>query len=330
MANSRIAFESFDSAALRGNPLGDPHVRQVPVYLPPGYDDSTTRYPVVYLLAGFTGSGAMMLNLSAWEENLQARMDRLIASGAILPMILVLPDCFTRYGGSQYVNSSAVGRYDDYLVELVGFIDAKFRTRPDRDFRGVAGKSSGGYGSLVLGMRHPDVFGLVADHSGDKYFEYCYLPDFPKFLNALQKYKDPQALLADPSKLKPKGSDFFNFMNIAAMAACYSPDEKAPLGFELPFDLHTGELRPAVWERWKAADPLALVDKYADALRSLKLLFMDCGTRDEFNLLYGCRILHQRYDALNIPHQYEEFDDGHRNISYRLDVSLAAFSQTMG
>jgi enterochelin esterase family protein len=189
---SKILIKTITSDFLRDNPLGDPDRRQIPVYLPPGYDDSSTTYPVVYLLAGFTGRGAFMLNDSAFEETIQERMDRLIASGEVQPMILVLPDCFTRYGGSQYLNSSATGRYEDHLIkELIPFIDRHYRTRPEAGYRAIAGKSSGGYGAVVQAMRHPDIFGALACHSGDIYFDFCYKPDFVKFLDAAGRFVDP-------------------------------------------------------------------------------------------------------------------------------------------
>ena len=115
--SSQIIFETITSDALRANPLGDPYQRRVPVYLPPGYNQNKAHYPVVYLLSGFTGRGAMMLNDSPFNETIQERMDRLIAAGQVQPMILVLPDCITRYGGSQYLNSSATGRYEDHLID---------------------------------------------------------------------------------------------------------------------------------------------------------------------------------------------------------------------
>src|SRR5574341_1890012 len=163
MSEGTVVIETITSNVLRGNSLGDPHVRRVPVYLPPGYDKSNARHPVVYVLTGFTGRGIMLLNDSAWDENIAQRMDRLIGSGAVKPMILVMPDCFTRIGGSQYINSSATGNYEDHVVkELVPFIDKKYRTVADRDHRAVMGKSSGGYGSVILAMRNSQVFGLMA------------------------------------------------------------------------------------------------------------------------------------------------------------------------
>src|SRR5574341_306476 len=188
MTQGTVIIENFESQVLRGNPLGDPHTRRVPVYLPPDYACSA-RYPTVYVLTGFTGRGTMLLNDSAWDENIAQRMDRLIGSGAVKPMILVMPDCFTRIGGSQYINSSATGNYEDHVVkELVPFIDKKYRTVADRDHRAAMGKSSGRYGSVILAMRHPDVFGLMASHSGDMYFEHCYKPDLIGYAKAIGRY----------------------------------------------------------------------------------------------------------------------------------------------
>ena len=162
------------SRVLAGNPLDDPVTRDVIVYLPPDYDSGDERYPTVYCLTGFTGRGRMLLNDQAFTPNLAERMDRLIAAGGVRPTIVVMPDCFTHLGGSQYINSSATGRYEDYLTqEIVPFVDDNFRTLVHPEQRGVMGKSSGGYGSLVMGLRHPDVFGLVCSTSGDAYFEIC-------------------------------------------------------------------------------------------------------------------------------------------------------------
>ncbi len=179
----------FESELLRGNPCGDPHERVVPVYLPPSYGrDGSRRFPVAFVLTGFTGRGRMLLNDNAWSPALDDRMDGLIAREGCGEMILVMPDCLTRFGGSQYLNSSATGRYEDHVVrELVPEVDRRFRTLASRETRGVMGKSSGGYGALVLGMRHPDVFGAVACHSGDMCFDYCYRGDVPKFCPKVQE-----------------------------------------------------------------------------------------------------------------------------------------------
>ncbi len=330
MPEGTVVVEIVSSDVLRDNPLGDPFVRQVPLYLPPGYQGSQTRYPSVYVLTGFTGRGTMLLNDSAWEENIAQRMDRLISQGQVRPMILVMPDCFTRIGGSQYLNSSAVGRYEDHVIqELVPLMDQKYRTLADRDHRGVVGKSSGGYGSVILSMRHPDVFGLMASHSGDMYFEYCYKSDIIRSLRVLKKYGGLDKFWNEFPTIHPKDSDFFALLNTLAMSACYSPNPTAPHGFDLPFDLETGELREEVWARWLEWDPVYLVDKHLDALRSLRLIYLDAGLRDEFNLQFGARIFSRRLHERGIAYIHEEFEDGHMNVQYRYDNSLKAISQAL-
>lgn len=311
-----------ESEVLKGNPLTDPHVRDLYVYLPPGYDESDIRYPSVYCLTGFTGRGKMLLNDNAFTPNLAERMDKLIAAGTIKPMIVVMPDCFTYYGGSQYINSTATGRYEDYLIdEIVPFVDGNFRTMSDRDSRAVMGKSSGGYGSLIMGLRHADVFGLVCSTAGDAYFEYCYPMDFPKAFRGIKG--DPKKFMKDFWETEKLGKEDHAALNTIGMAACYSPNGA---DLDLPFDLVTGEIRDDVWKRWLEHDPVRLAERYADNLRSLKLLYLDAGTRDEFNLDIGAKVLGKKFDELGIAHIREEFDDGHFNISYRYDRSLELIS----
>jgi enterochelin esterase family protein len=331
MSTGTVVIETITSQVLRDNPRGDPFVRRVPIYLPPGYAASGARYPTVYMLSGFTGRGTMQLNDSMWEENLAQRLDRLIASGAIRPLIVVMPDCLTRLGGSQYINSSAVGRYEDHVVqELVAFTDHKYRTIAQRDARAVVGKSSGGYGALILAMRNPNVFGLLASHSGDLYFEYCYKTDIIGALRGLKKFGGLEKFLANVKTIRPRDRDYRETLNTVAMSACYSPNPNSPHGFDLPLDLDTGELRADVWARWLEWDPVQLVDKHLDALRSMRLIYLDAGLRDEFNLQYGARIFAKRLKERGVNFVHEEFDDGHFDIQYRYDVSLKAISQVVG
>ena len=322
MVKGIITTHRYESKVLKTNPLGDPTERDVIVYIPPGYVQSKSKgYVAAFGLAGFGGQGRSFLNIDPLSENLEHRMNRLVSSKKCGPLMLVLVDCFTKYGGNQYINSVATGRYEDYIIqEIVPFIDEKYNVSS----RAVWGKSSGGYGSFVLATRNPSIFSGFADHSGDAAFEYCYLPDFPKALDSFRNAGGPRPWLVNFLKKQNRHQKVDSApLNILAMAAHYSPNPKAKqLGIDLPFDCQTGEINEKVWNRWTAWDPTRLVHKYRANLRKLKLIYIDCGKTDEFNLIYGARILHDKFEKLRIVHYYEEFDDGHMNINYRYDVSL--------
>lgn len=322
MRREQVIVLEHESEILRGNPLGDPTVRELVVYLPPGYADSEDRYPVIWALPAFMGWGERMFNVQAWDENLSQRADRLIREGQMPPVLIAFPDCFTRYGGSQYLNSSAVGRYEDYLVqELVPYLDRQFRTRPARDHRALIGHSSGGFGALTLAMSRPELFGAVACHSGDMGFEHALLPDIPGFVRTMGSFGSLEAFL-DSFTLPYKSKDWYSALNIIAMSACYSPNPASPHGFDLPCDPYTGQITDEVWARWLQHDPVAVAPAHADALRRLGALYFDCGTRDEYNLFLGARQMHQSLDLQQVPHVYEEFDGGHGGINWRYDRSL--------
>ncbi|MGZ5079114.1 MAG: alpha/beta hydrolase [Usitatibacter sp.] len=348
-----VVLLEHDSKILRGNALRDPHVRSLAVYLPPQYDEGGTRgrgrrFPVLYDLVGFMGSGLSHVAWKNFSENVPERMARLIHERRMGPAIVVLPDCFTALGGNQYVNSSAIGNYADYITkEIVPFVDREFRTLASRDHRGCFGKSSGGYGSIIHGMRYPSTWGAIADHSGDAYFDFVYWHDWPNTLNELAKYRARQKKdgpydvrkmekgadrgiddgrvrrFLDAVWTKPKLSmgEGHCIMNLC-MAATYDPDPRAPNGFRLPFNLETGEVIAERWKRWQANDPVNLVTKYRANLASLHGIYIDCGSRDQYHIHYGARILSKRLARARIGHTYQEFDDTHSDIDYRMDVSL--------
>jgi S-formylglutathione hydrolase FrmB len=346
----RLLCLEHDSKLLRGNPLGDPHRRRLHVWLPPQYDAAAgagrgRRFPVLFDLVGYTGSGFSHTNWRAFDESVPERAARLVHQRRMGPAILVFPDCFTALGGNQYVNSSAIGRYADYLThELVPFVDRELRTLAARDHRGVFGKSSGGYGALVHGMKHARTWGAVASHSGDAYFDFVYRSDWPNTLDELAKHAQPRRregpldvrrsgrqargdgrvrrFLAHVwSREKLDAAETHALMNLC-MAATYDPDPKAENGFHLPFDLETGELLPARWRRWLAHDPVRLVARHRLALASLRGLWIDCGWRDQYHIHYGSRLLSQQLLAHGVDHVYEEFDDTHSGIDYRMERSL--------
>lgn len=322
----RVARLTVRSDALGGNLLGDPAEREVAVYLPDGYDESGADYPLLVGLAGFTGSGLKMLGWRSFDENLLQRVDRLVAEGRIGPVIVALPDGFTSLGGNQYVDSPALGLWERYLVEeMIPAVEAEFRVRPGAGHRAVFGKSSGGYGALVQGMKHGDQWAAVACHSGDVDFDLVYRRDLPRLLDHLARFEGGVVEFVDHLRgaRKIRGEEMHALM-LLAMAASYDPDPAAPLGIRLPVDPRTCQLIEERWQCWLDHDPLRMIQRpeCRQSLGELKLLFIDCGSRDPYALHYGNRALARKLREAGIDHRYEEFDDTHSGIDYRLDVSL--------
>jgi S-formylglutathione hydrolase FrmB len=327
-----VVIETVESRALGGNPLGDPTTRRVAIWLPPSYDRAPTRrYPVITWLAGYSGTGEMLFSGNAWQPGLGERLDRLVGDGRMGEVIVVAPDCFTRWGGAQYLDSPALGNYETHLIdEVLPAVDARFRTVGTRDGRAIGGKSSGGFGALVLAMRHPQRFSAVASHAGDMAFELSALPDLPLAARTLRRHGGLQPFLEQFEAHEKKAGPDYTTMMVLAQAAAYSPDATRPGGVALPFDIETGEIDWVVWQRWRAWDPIEMAAAHAGALRQMKLVFLDAGTRDEHNLDLGARIFVRRLRALGIPCEHEEFDDGHRGTAYRYDVSLPKLAAAVG
>ena len=351
-----VVFLEYDSNILKHNLLGDPSTRSFPVYLPWQYHsprNKSKRFPVLFDLAGFTGSGLGRVNWKNFEESIPERIDRLIHQRKLSPCIIVFPDCFTSLGGNQYINSAAIGDYADYLtLELIPFVDSELRSLASREHRGCLGKSSGGYGALIHGMKYTKFWGAIASHSGDAYFDFVYRTEWPAVLTHLQKFLPENdqnlAVLANATgkslgeddgrvanfldyakrQVSPSGQDVTTLM-ILAMAASYDPDTKAPNNFRLPFDLNSGELIIKRWEQWLRHDPINLVKKHHVNLKKLKGIFIDCGSRDQFHIHFGSRKLSNELTNKKVQHMYQEFDGTHSGIDYRLDVSLPFLSRLL-
>ncbi len=309
------------SHALAGNPLGDPHVRKLPCIVPDDLGDGE-EVPCLWYLAGFAGVGQRMLAHDPWEEGLEERLVRLRAEGRLGKVIVALPDAFTRWGGSQYIASSAHGDYETYLVdELPRAVEARWRIGA----HGIIGKSSGGYGAIVQAMRHPERYRAVVCHSGDMGFRLALAGDIAALMNAVHEHGSLDALVAAfTASGKKKDGRWFGPISVLAACAAYSPDPAQPWGVALPFDLERGDLDEAVFARWLAHDPVQLIDHPAaqDALRQMALVLLDCGKRDEHQLHWGARAFARKLRQHGIAHVHEEFEGGHRNTSHRLDVSL--------
>ncbi|NDJ84254.1 MAG: esterase, partial [Chloroflexi bacterium] len=220
---------------------------------------------------------------------------------------------------------SAIGNYASHLTqEVVPAVDARFRTLANRDHRGVFGHSSGGYGAIVHAMMNPDVFGGVAARAPDMYWEFSALPAVAKLHGQLAKWGGFAEFIEQIPSIHPKRGDFWQAIHTVMQCMAYGPNPDSPLGFDAPIDLETGALIPEVWQRWLAWDPIHMLENtnYINALRQMRVILLEAGAYDEYQLQVGARVFSRKLQDLNIKHQYEEFPDGHGSTSYRYDVSL--------
>ena len=320
------------SELLRGNPLGDPNDRPLWVYLPPGYDAGDgRRYPVVYVIQGYTGHLAMWRNRSPYRQPFPETADAVFARGDAPPAIVVYVDAWTRYGGSQFVDSPGTGRYHSYLCEeIVPWVDGHYRTMAQAAHRAIMGKSSGGFGAMITPMLRPDLFGALATHAGDALYEYGYITDFPKCVRLLRDYQgDIWRWWEDfSSRVSFTKEADEHLLMLLGVAACFSAREDG--GVDLPFDTRTGVLRPEVWQRWLDWDPVRMVPRYAGALRSLRAIWIDAGNRDDFYLDLGAAAFRAALHDIGVGPdvvRFELFDGTHAGIDYRYPLSLAWLCQ---
>lgn len=311
------------SRVLEGNRLGDPTTRELLVYLPPGHAESGRRLPTVTVLPGFGSNHRSLIAYDIWKPNLVQRFERLLETGQCRPALLVMPDAITRWGGSQFLDSDATGRYQTYLAEeIVAAVDQRFRTIPKREARAVVGRSSGGFGALRLGMDRPDLFSVLGSHAGDAAFEVSLRPFFTACAIAYEQAGGVTSFCERVTRDGPSGRDYDPLFFVAA-AAAYAPEPSAPPPHAaLPFDPRTAEPLPDVWERWLAQDPVRRVDAAADALRSMRLVFLDAGNVDEYGLQFAARQLADAMRRVGAPVEHQEFEGGHRGTSWRYDASL--------
>ena len=205
----------------------------------------------------------MWFSRQPFEPNMIERIDALFASGECPDAIIVFVDAWTSFGGSQFLNSTGTGRYLDYLCdEVPAFVDERYPTLASRDHRGLTGKSSGGYGAMVVPMLRPDVFGALASHAGDALFEACYLPEFPVRARQLRDEFDgswdtffERAQNADPPKW-----EWILLLELYGYAAAYSPDPANPGRALIPFDVN-GRLIDDVWAQWLEKDPVRMAPR---------------------------------------------------------------------
>jgi S-formylglutathione hydrolase FrmB len=318
--------QELESEALRGNKLGDPHVRPLYVWQP----DGDGPFPAVYVIQGMTGMADAWFNVEPFSKNYPQLVEELEPS-----CIVVLVDAFTKYGGSQFVDSPAIGNYHTYLCdEIVPWVDARYPTLAAREHRGIQGKSSGGYGAMITPMLRPDLFGGLATHAGDALFEVCYQHEFAPAARALRdKYagsyerfwaelaKDPPTSASHPSAV---------LLNTYCMAAAYSPNEDGTV--ELPWELETATFRPDVFARWLEWDPVRRAHTVPDALRGLRAIWIDSGNRDDYYLDLGATAFRRALAEIGVPDDvihFELFDGTHGGIVWRYPLSLAFLAERL-
>ena len=332
-----VVEETVHSRALVGNLLGDSPDRNVVIYLPPGYQRGTARYPVIYLLHGFLGNNKSWIE-GGWA-NVPNIMDHLIAQGKIREMIVVMPDGSNKLGGSFYTNSVTTGNWEDFIAsDLVKFIDAKYRTLPLAIHRGIMGHSMGGYGAIKIAMKHPEIFGAVyalsaccmewgggispSNPAWEKTLAFRGLTDVDTARDYIFKsgfnFQDPEV---------PR--DFFA-LALASLSAAWSPDPAHPplyAGFLATGNGDARTLSEMRISEWSANMPVAMLSQYRSNLFQLGAIAFDVGRQDEnVDIPAGARDFDAGLSSNGISHQFEEYDGTHMSkIGDRLEVKAFPF-----
>ncbi|WP_415063974.1 alpha/beta hydrolase-fold protein [Bdellovibrio sp.] len=311
----QIETLKIESALLKKNPLKDPAVRFNPLLLP----HSEGPWPVVVVLAGFTGNAPFYFNPKFNESNSIQMIDEAFARGEAPEALYVFVDALTTWGGSQFINSAATGHYEDYIMtELIPALKEHYPLSHKASDWCVTGGSSGGYGALHLGSQYPEVFGHIAAIAPDCFFEASLLPELYHALPLWEKYNQStrKALEELRNGKLTKNRNWHTLLNAFGMAACYGA-HGAPGEFQFPLDPHSGEKIPALWDQWLEKDPLHFLPKRTSALKKVTGIYLDVGNKDNFHLQYGARQISKILKTYHIHHDYVEFDGNHFDIGDR-------------
>jgi S-formylglutathione hydrolase FrmB len=339
---SRLLQLKIEAPSLKQNLLGDPAEQPIYVYLPPGYESSTKRYPTLYLLHGFTSNSSVWINGQYQGMKLQTLMDDSINSGKVRDMIVVAANGSNAYKGSFYTNSVVTGNWEDFIVrDLVSYVDNNYRTIPRAESRGIAGHSMGGYGSVMLGMKHPGVFSAVYALSP------CCLAMEADMSEANSAWPGVLKLTSKDQLSGPTRSfaQFFHSAFIALSAALSPNPNRAPFLVDFPFESKSGVCNPpaegklltstpcvqrneAVYAKWRSKLPVYIADANKQNLKKLRGIFLDYGEKEEFeHIRTGVKLLSNTFSDLNIPHQFEVYADGDHGslIRKRMETRLLPF-----
>ncbi|WP_373999462.1 alpha/beta hydrolase-fold protein [Bdellovibrio bacteriovorus] len=311
----QIETLKIESAALKNNPLKDPATRFNPLLLP----RNEGPWPVVMVLGGFTGNSPFYFNPKFNEQNAVQVIDQAFERGEAPEALYVFVDALTSWGGSQFLNSAATGNYEDYIIqEIIPALKEHFPVSHNTQDWCVMGGSSGGYGALHLGSKHPEIFGYVGAIAPDCFFEASLLPELYHAHPFWEKYKESAARALEELRNKKlmKAKNWHSVVNAFGMASCYSAKGHG-VEFHWPLDLHTAEKIPAIWEQWLEKDPLHFLPKRISNLKKISGIYLDVGSKDNFHLQYGSRQISKFFKSQGLSHEYVEFDGNHFDIGER-------------
>ena len=304
---------------LEGNLAGDSPDRDVSVYLPPSYQtDKKRQYPVIYFLHGFTDSDDKWYGFTKHWINLPAVMDKTLAEGKTKEFIIVTPNAYNRYFGSMYSNSATIGNWEDFVAEeLVAYMDKNYRTIPQASSRGLAGHSMGGYGTIRIGQKHPEIFSSLYLLS-----PCCMVPN----MNASFTSERAATMEGIKTQAELEKADF-GVKAAFASAASWSPNPTNP-PFFLDLPVKDGQPQPLVMEKWAANAPLATLDQNITNVKQLHALAFDAGSKDA-TIAATNKTLDGILTNYQIPHTYEEYDGDHINrIAERIEQKMLPFFTT--
>ncbi|QLY26921.1 esterase family protein [Bdellovibrio sp. KM01] len=312
--NFQIETLQIRSQCLKDNPLNDSATRFNPLLLP----KNKGPWPVVLVLGGFSGNAPFYFNAKFNEQNTIQVIDQACSRGEAPEALYVFVDALTTWGGAQFLNSSAVGNYQDYIMTEIVPALSHYPVSKDPKEWCVMGGSSGGYGALQLASLFPETFGLCAAIAPDSFFDASIINDLYQALPVWEKYGQSGLRVLEElrnGKLT-KFRNWHSLLNAFGMSACYSP--KGSSGdFHFPLDPRTGNKIVEIWEHWLEKDPVHFLPKRRDALRKLHALYLDVGTKDNFHLQYGARQISAVLTGMGIAHDYVEFDGNHFDIGER-------------
>ena len=342
---SHLVTKNIDAPSLTNNILGIPTSQPLAVYLPPSYDTSSLRYPVVYFLPGFGDQVNYWLNGTYQNFRLNEAMDTLIMRGTIEEFIVVIANGYNFMQGSFYVNSSVTGNWEDFIIKgVVGFIDENYRTIKDATSRGISGHSMGGFGAWNLAMLHPDVFGSVFslspglfDTTGLKNSQLFKSQSFiNQYLLKEQEYSgmsNTDALAAFKSYIQSRmNAGDWDTPFVYAYGSAFSPNSNKVFPFiDYPYSKQ-GDLLVVDSTKLQNFENgfgglRQKVSQYKENLLNLNAIGIDYGLNDEYRwITKGCKYLSDLLTAEGITHQSETFNGGHQDqVRNRIEGYLLPF-----